>query len=187
MAVSYLIAGVSRYVAIGLSSDQKPTPGGNCCWFLEGDTGKLFHVVGGAWAEIAGQEGPPGPQGEPGPQGDPGVNGQGVLVGGTTGQVLTKTSNADFETAWQTPAAGGGPIIKAGIVSLSAGGSSNITFPTPFPPGSVVKVVALSQINNTDTSCTYSAHTITVNGFTLRGAGNPVGNVAWIATNAGNT
>lgn len=28
--------------------------------------------------------------------------------GGTTGQVLTKTSASDYATSWQTPAAGGG-------------------------------------------------------------------------------
>ena len=57
-------------------------------------------------------------------------------------------------------------------------------FTTPFssPP----HVVVTSQINNADTSCTYSAHTVTVNGFTLRGTGNPAGNVAWHATDAGN-
>jgi hypothetical protein len=70
------------------------------------------------------------------------------------------------------------------LVNLTAGGSSNVAFVTPF--ASVPRVVVLSQINNADTSCTYSAHTVTVNGFTLRGAGNPAGNVAWIATNAGN-
>ena len=31
-----------------------------------------------------------------------------VPTGGTTGQVLTKASNADFDTAWQTPSGGGG-------------------------------------------------------------------------------
>lgn len=76
--------------------------------------------------------------------------------------------------------------IKAGIVNLGAGGNSPVTFTTPFPAGSTVKVLVLAQFNNTDTSCTYSAESVTVNGFTLRGAGNPAGNVAWFATNAGN-
>lgn len=62
-----------------------------------------------------GPQGPPGPQGPqgdpgatgatgpPGPQGDPGV---GVIAGGTTGQVLSKASNTDYDTAWTTVTAG---------------------------------------------------------------------------------
>jgi hypothetical protein len=34
-----------------------------------------------------------------------------VPVGGTTSQVLTKTSATDYATAWQTPAAGGGAFV----------------------------------------------------------------------------
>lgn len=37
-----------------------------------------------------------------------GTPGEGVPIGGTTGQVLTKSSNANFDTSWQTPSAGGG-------------------------------------------------------------------------------
>jgi hypothetical protein len=59
-----------------------------------------------------------------------------------------------------------------------------VAFVTPF--SSVPRVVVLAQFNNADTSCTYSAHTVTANGFTLRGVGNPAGNVAWVATNADN-
>jgi hypothetical protein len=35
-----------------------------------------------------------------GPQGAAGANGAGVASGGTTGQALVKTSNADFATGW---------------------------------------------------------------------------------------
>lgn len=49
---------------------------------------------------------PPGSGGGTGPQGPPGTNGQGVPTGGTTGQVLTKTSTADYATNWQTPTGG---------------------------------------------------------------------------------
>lgn len=74
--------------------------------------------------------------------------------------------------------------LKSGLVNLGAGGSSAVTFVTPF--ATTPRVTVTAQFNNTDTSCTYSAENVTVNGFTLRGAGNPAGNVAWIATNAGN-
>ena len=49
--------------------------------------------------------GVPGPQGE---QGEPGANGQGVAVGGTTGQALVKLSGTDYDTGWATISGGGG-------------------------------------------------------------------------------
>ena len=58
----------------------------------------------------AGEIGPQGPQGEPGPagergpqgpQGETGPAGPGVAAGGTTGQVLTKKSNTNFDTEWK--------------------------------------------------------------------------------------
>lgn len=58
---------------------------------------------------VTGEQGPPGPQGPQGPQGiqgppgttgPTGATGPGVAAGGTTGQVLTKTSSTDYATAW---------------------------------------------------------------------------------------
>jgi hypothetical protein len=56
-----------------------------------------------------------GPQGAPGAQGSPGAastvpgpQGVGVATGGTTGQVLTKASNANYDTNWTTVYANGG-------------------------------------------------------------------------------
>lgn len=135
---------------------------------------------------LPGADGAQGIQGLQGTQGPQGPAGQGVPVGGTTGQVLTKTSAADYATAWQTPSGGGGGAnIKSGVVSISANGTANITFTTPF--ASVPHVVVTSQFASSDTSTTLSAYNVTVNGFTLKGAGNAAGNVAWIATDAGNT
>lgn len=44
-------------------------------------------------------------KGAPGEKGDPGA---GVVPGGTTGQMLTKASDSDFDTMWTDPPAGGG-------------------------------------------------------------------------------
>ena len=49
-----------------------------------------------------GPEGDPGPQGIQGTQGTQGPAGQGVPVGGTTSQVLNKTSATDYATGWTT-------------------------------------------------------------------------------------
>jgi hypothetical protein len=56
----------------------------------------------------AGPTGPQGPTGATGATGPAGTNGQGVPVGGTTGQVLTKTSATDYATGWAAPSSGGG-------------------------------------------------------------------------------
>lgn len=45
-----------------------------------------------------------GPQGPQGPQGDPGTNGVGVPVGGSAGQLLSKVSGTNYDTAWVSPA-----------------------------------------------------------------------------------
>jgi hypothetical protein len=49
--------------------------------------------------------GVPGPTGATGATG---ANGQGVAAGGTTGQALVKSSNADYATTWATITSGGG-------------------------------------------------------------------------------
>lgn len=48
-----------------------------------------------------GEQGPEGPQGPKGDPGEQGPAGQGVPAGGTTGQVLRKTSDNDYETEWE--------------------------------------------------------------------------------------
>jgi len=44
-----------------------------------------------------------GPTGPTGPAGADGVDGEGVVLGGTTGQVLAKASDTDYDTEWVTP------------------------------------------------------------------------------------
>ena len=79
-----------------------------------------------------GKPGPQGPQGEPGadgkpgpqgPQGKPGVDGKpgpqgpagpGVATGGTTGQVLAKKSNTNYDTEWINPTSGGTVSVNVG-------------------------------------------------------------------------
>lgn len=85
---------------------------------------------------------------------------------------------------WTAIQDGGGANVKSGTVNLTAGGSAAVVFGTPFDNVPVVTVSA--QFNTSDTSTTLCAHSITVNGFTLRGAGNAAGSFGWIATDAGN-
>lgn len=68
---------------------------------------------------IVGPPGPPGPQGPPGADGTvsfdeltpaqrESLRGEGVPAGGTTGQVLAKSSNTDYDTEWVDQSGGGG-------------------------------------------------------------------------------
>lgn len=54
-----------------------------------------------------GATGATGPQGPAGADGADGADGVGVPAGGTTGQVLSKASGTDYDTAWTTLFAGG--------------------------------------------------------------------------------
>lgn len=62
-------------------------------------------LTGAAGAQ--GPQGPTGPQGPAGATGATGAAGIGVPIGGTTGQILAKTSGADYATQWINPPAGG--------------------------------------------------------------------------------
>ena len=63
-----------------------------------------------------------GPKGDQGPQGLRGSNGNGVVVGGSTGQVLAKASNIDYDVTWIAASTGSGTVtsITAGT-GLSGG------------------------------------------------------------------
>ncbi len=82
-----------------------------------------------------GEAGPAGPQGEIGPQGAPGVAGpagpqgpQGepgpLIPGGTTGQVLMKTADADGAVAWGNAPEGGDLPFK--VVTIDFKGTSRV-------------------------------------------------------------
>ena len=78
-----------------------PTIGENGNWYLgDTDTGKPSR----------GEQGLKGDTGDQGPQGLPGPTGPGVPTGGTTGQVLSKTGDGDYETEWKTLESSGGGI-----------------------------------------------------------------------------
>jgi len=93
----------------------------------QGPTGATG-AVGPAGADGAtGPAGPAGPTGATGPQGPTGpagADGIGVDAGGTTGQVLAKASNTDYDTEWVDQTGGGGtPGGSDTQVQFNDGGS----------------------------------------------------------------
>ena len=63
------------------------------------DTDIFYLWDGSSWVSL-GTLGTPGPTGATGATGADGTDGVGVPVGGTTGQVLKKSSGTDYDTAW---------------------------------------------------------------------------------------
>lgn len=115
-------------------------------------TGDLWVWTGSTWQNtgtIQGPAGPTGPTGATGPQGSQGIQGEtgatgatgatgpegpqgptgatgaGVAAGGTTGQVLAKSSSTDYATTWTTPFSGaytdltGKPTIPTAVSQLT--------------------------------------------------------------------
>jgi hypothetical protein len=80
-------------------------------------------LYAGSWMRVRSVSGTaldplgPGPAGPTGPQGPAGV---GVPVGGTTGQVLAKTSATDYATGWATPFSGAYTDLTGKPTALSA-------------------------------------------------------------------
>lgn len=109
-------------------------------YILDGelDGTKLFHITaedatkwyGSLIGELQrgpqGLRGPQGIQGPQGPAGDDGADGAdgvGVPTGGTTGQVLKKKSNTDYDTEWGTDTGMNNPMTSAGdMIFAGAGG-----------------------------------------------------------------
>lgn len=111
---------------------------------------------------LTGSQGESGPQGERGPKGERGLQGQsgvgfrglpgqGVAAGGTTGQVLKKSSNDDYDTEWAT---GSGSGVVETIV---AGG--NITVDDTDPANPIV--AADSQVSNAVYDASWNGDTTT--------------------------
>lgn len=68
-------------------------------------------------------------KGENGTNGEPGTPGVGVPAGGSTGQVLTKIDESDYNTTWSTPTS-----VGSDVSFVSAGGMLCGTSETDFYP-----------------------------------------------------
>ncbi len=81
----------------------------------------------GSWTNLISindLEGPAGPTGPAGPIGPQGPAGPGVASGGTTGQVLKKASNNDYDTVWMDESGGGISDGNKGDITVSNNGDT---------------------------------------------------------------
>lgn len=115
-----------------------------------------------------GVQGDPGPQGIQGPQGTQGTQGPagatgatgaagvGVPAGGTTGQVLAKTSGTNYATAWATPTGGGGTprittVSLASTTNVALSGTAPLTLDGVSMGGAYGDLSVLLKNQNTPT------------------------------------
>lgn len=73
-----------------------------------------------------GEKGDPGAKGEQGPAGQKGDPGEGIPTGGTSGQVLIKKSDADYDTEWTTMSSDGGVNVDAELKEYYTSAKKNI-------------------------------------------------------------
>lgn len=100
-----------------------------------------------------GQDGARGPKGDKGEKGDRGLTGPrgaggaqgiGVPAGGTTNQVLKKSSNADYDTTWGT--SGGSEVFISSILGLYKVQTNT----TPPPSNGHIRYDNSTQINSSN-------------------------------------
>jgi hypothetical protein len=128
-AVSYL---GSSYVAIQDGTNQNP-------------------ATETAYWELIAAKGDTGAQGI---QGDPG---EGVPVGGTAGQVLTKDSGTDYDTSWQDAAETGAPDDADYLVGTATAGLSNEIAVGTTPGGELGGTWASPTVDATHSGSTHAA------------------------------
>lgn len=84
------------------TGDLPETAENGVTWLVGADEPYEGYVyLNGSWVDIGAVT--------PGPTGPQGIPGAGVPSGGTTGQVLQKASNTDYQTEWADPESGGDP------------------------------------------------------------------------------
>jgi len=125
-------AGAAAFEVKGTVATVGDLPGGATqgdVYLVEADNN--FYVWdGSAWSSLGTLAGPQGPTGATGATGAAGTDGAdgadgiGVDAGGTTGQVLAKASNTDYDTEWVDQTGGGGtPGGSDTQVQFNDGGS----------------------------------------------------------------
>ena len=155
---------------------------------------------------IQGATGATGATGPTGPQGPQGIPGVGVPTGGTTGQILYKKSNTDFDTAWEnvptlgvasfqtslsglTPAtATTGAVTLAGTLGAASGGTGAVSLTGYLKGNGTSAFTGSATIPTTDLSGTVSNAQLANSAITINGTSTSLGgsiNVGTVTSVAG--
>ena len=155
---------------------------------------------------IQGATGATGATGPTGPQGPQGIPGVGVPTGGTTGQILYKKSNTDFDTAWEnvptlgvasfqtslsglTPAtATTGAVTLAGTLGAASGGTGAVSLTGYLKGNGTSAFTGSATIPTTDLSGTISNAQLANSAITINGTSTSLGgsiNVGTVTSVAG--
>jgi len=107
----------------------------------------------GAASTVPGPAGPIGPRGPDGATGSTGATGAGVAPGGSTGQVLTKVTAADYNTNWTTPTGGGLTLPLGQVLTFSPDntfdiGASGATRPRDVFVGRRLSIASTTNTNS---------------------------------------
>ena len=122
----------------------------------EGPAGAAFTYDMFTEEQLEALKGPQGPQGPAGPQGEAGSDGVGVPVGGSTGQVLTKVSAADYDVNWTN-------LYPIGAIYLSVSETSPaLLFGGTWEILNDVFLLAAGSYANAGTFGGEASHTLTV-------------------------
>jgi hypothetical protein len=91
-------------------------------FYLDGANGNVYKRITGTYVLQCNIKGPTGDTGATGPAGADGADGVGVPAGGTTGQLLAKISNTDYDDEWiDPPTTGSGESVKKTFTQTSHG------------------------------------------------------------------
>lgn len=82
-----------------------------------------------------------------GSQGIQGPAGPGVAAGGLMGQVLTKSTDADYDTVWMTGGGGGGGVMPPFPISYTTGLQTALDGKQPLD-GNLTSIAALTTTSN---------------------------------------
>jgi hypothetical protein len=139
-------------VIANISSTPPASPDSGAVWY-DTDDGRVYFYYedtdSSQWVELFSSFGPTGPAGADG------TDGQGVPVGGSSGDILTKSSSADYDTEWSTPDAQ--RIFKTTLVSVNFNTSASYTKMSCFD--------TTPEINQTGFSVTSSSITVPETGY----------------------
>jgi hypothetical protein len=117
---------------IGTTAPGSPVSGDMWYDSSEGFTYIYYEDVDSEqWVQFGlNRNGSPGTNGTSGTNGTNGTNGQGVPVGGTTEQILTKNSSTNYDTGWSSDLSVNEITATGAVSAASLASSGNISFTT---------------------------------------------------------